>query len=37
MRRHLNEMTIKNLPFAEDGQFDVWDTTLPRFGLRIGK
>jgi integrase len=37
MRRHLNEMTIKNLPFSIDGQVDIWDVTLPRFGLRIGK
>jgi integrase len=37
MRRHLNEMTIRSLPFATDGQVDVWDATLPRFGLRIGK
>lgn len=36
MRRKLTELTIKSLPYS-NRQTDVWDTTLPRFGLRIGK
>jgi integrase len=36
MKRHLNEYVIKSLPLAPTGQQDIWDTSLPRFGLRIG-
>ncbi|MGE3701851.1 MAG: integrase arm-type DNA-binding domain-containing protein, partial [Hyphomicrobiaceae bacterium] len=36
MRRRLNELTIRSLPFS-DTHYDVWDESLPRFGLRIGK
>ena len=38
MHRPLTELTVQNLPFANEGQqYDCWDATLPRFGLRIGK
>jgi integrase len=37
MKRHLNEMIIRNLPHSEGASIDVWDITLPRFGVRIGK
>ena len=31
MRRHLNDLVVRQLPLAESGQYDVWDVTLPRF------
>src|SRR5687767_2731031 len=37
MKRRLNELVIRNLPFSEGSPYDVWCTSLPRFGVRVGK
>lgn len=36
MKRRLNDIVVNGLPLASTGQYDVWDTSLPGFGLRIG-
>lgn len=36
MKRRLNDIVVNSLPLASTGQYDVWDTSLPGFGLRIG-
>jgi integrase len=36
VKRLLNEAVLKSLPYAPAGQIDIWDTALPRFGVRLG-
>ena len=35
MRHGLNDLKIRNLPKPERGQFEIWDTRLPGFGVRV--
>jgi integrase len=36
MKRRLNDIVVNALPMASAGQYDVWDTSLPGFGVRVG-
>jgi integrase len=35
MRHGLSDLKIRNLPKPERGQFEIWDTRLPGFGVRV--
>src|SRR5712691_4826487 len=35
MRHPLTDVRIRNLPLPKSGQFEVWDTRIPGFGMRV--